>query len=121
LIKRDFAKAQEMLDTGLGFGPDQAELLADQGVLYAYTNKRREAEELMEAITTNRKISEDGKRIGLLYIHAALGNLDEAFAILMKQAETHAWPTLIKSEPVFEQIRKDPRFSDFCRKVGLPV
>jgi hypothetical protein len=55
-----------------------------------------------------------------VFIEAALGNLDEAFNALLRLAEIHAWPPLIKSLPVFEEMRRDPRFSEFCLKVGLP-
>ena len=53
-------------------------------------------------------------------IRSGLGDKDEVFRILMAQAENHSWDGLIKFGPFFEEYRKDPRFADFCRKVGLP-
>ncbi|MDG6990695.1 MAG: hypothetical protein JRM99_04655, partial [Nitrososphaerota archaeon] len=58
---------------------------------------------------------------GLVMIHAALGEVDQAFAILMEQAEHHSWYAFVKTDPMFEPLRGDPRFAEFCRKVGLPA
>jgi len=40
---------------------------------------------------------------------------------LMRGPETHAWPFLIKTLPVFEELRKDPRFKEFSLKMGIPA
>jgi hypothetical protein len=81
-------------------------------------DRRREAEEVLQVIMGNA--TEAARLQGHVFIEAALGNLDEAFNALLRLAEIHAWPPLIKSLPVFEEMRRDPRFSEFCLKVGLP-
>jgi adenylate cyclase len=118
MMKGEFAKAQEMLDKGLSINPDEPALILDQGLLYALTGRRKEAEEMLQQITNNR--NENVRLYGQLHIQAALGNLDEAFKALMRQAETHSWPFLLKSSPVLDGLRRDPRFIEFCKKVGLP-
>jgi hypothetical protein len=55
-----------------------------------------------------------------IFIHTALGEIDEAFKALNKASETHVWPFTIKTHPLFAELRKDPRFADFCRKMGIP-
>lgn len=119
MIKRDYAKAQEMLDMGLPISPKDIDLLADQGVLHLLTGKKREAQEVLNVIMGFE--IEDSRLQGTLFIRAAQGNFDEAFKVLMRMAETHSWPPLVKSLPVFEEMRKDPRFSKFCLNVGLPA
>jgi hypothetical protein len=54
-----------------------------------------------------------------LFINAALGENDEAFKALSRTTETHSWPMMIKTLPIFAGLRKDPRFADFCLKVGI--
>ena len=118
MLKHDYSKAQEMLKIGIEISSSDIDLLTDQGVLYTMTGRTKEAEEVLKAI---RVIPiEDSRLHGELFIRAAQGNLDEAFKALMRLAEIHSWPTLVKSLPVFEKMRTDPRFAEFCRKVGLP-
>ena len=110
--------AQEMVSTGLRISPTDIDLLTDQGLLYAFTDRRSEAEQVLRDIETN--MTEASRLQGQGFIHAALGNLDEAFKALLRMAEIHSWPPLIKSLPVFDDLRKDHRFAGFCLKVGLP-
>ncbi len=118
MLKRDFLKAQEVLDKGLGLNPGEPLLRLDQGLLYAFSGRRTEAERVMNEILSSK--AESVRLYGQLFIQAALGNLDEAFKALTRQEETHSWPFLIGSLPVFEGLRKDPRYFEFCKKMRLP-
>ncbi|HLZ40123.1 MAG TPA: hypothetical protein VKQ11_04135 [Candidatus Sulfotelmatobacter sp.] len=55
------------------------------------------------------------------YLYAILGDKDRAFAWLEKayQEKTHGMPFL-KEDPIWDEIRSDPRFSDLERRVGVP-
>jgi hypothetical protein len=57
---------------------------------------------------------------GLLFISAALGDLDKAFQALRRQEELHSWPFLVGSLPIFSELRKDPRYAQFASRMGLP-
>jgi len=118
LLRMDFLKAQEALNEGLAISPSEDFLLMDQGWLYAITGRRKEAEDSLRILS---KMAGPAGGWGQLFIHAALGNMDEAFEQLMKQAGDHSWHWLMKSLPYFEDMRKDPRFAEFCKKVGLPA
>jgi aryl carrier-like protein len=56
-----------------------------------------------------------------VWIRTQLGDIDEAFEALMRQAELHSWWGLIRFDPLFERLQKYPRFPEFCKKVGLPT
>ena len=114
----DFAKAQESLDAGLRIHPGETHLIAEQGVLYAFTSRREDAEKQLRLIRNYD--AEDARLFGEVRIQTALGNLDGAFKALFRQSEFHAWWWLIKNEPLFAELRKDPRFVEFCGKVGIP-
>ena len=51
-------------------------------------------------------------------MQAALGDLDEAFKTLMRKAEIHSWPYSIRVDPLYAEMRKDPRYLEFCRESG---
>ena len=117
MVLQDFIKAQEVLTQGMKADDREPSLRLDQGVLYALTGRRREAEEVLREIMTDS--IQAFRLYGQLFINAALGNLDQAFEALNKEAELHAWPFLIGSLPIFSELRKDPRYALFATKVGL--
>ncbi len=119
MMKGDFSGAQEMLDRGLQIDPGVPYLRLDQGVLYAATGRRKEAEDLLKEVEADDNTTEAGRLYCQVFVRAALGDLDAAFATLERQAELHSWPAMIKSLPVFEGLRKDHRFPGFCYRVGL--
>jgi adenylate cyclase len=124
MAKEDFGEAQKMVDAARSVGPDEPMVAVSQGLLFALSGKRKQAEDALEEMTTRGKES-SGLRAelllrGELFIQAALGNLDEAFEVLMQQAETHSWPFTVKIDPLYAKMRDDPRFLEFCKKVGIP-
>jgi adenylate cyclase len=117
MINGDFDKAQEWITRGLELNTREPLLRLNQGLLYAFTGRTKEAEASRKEIQGDKL--ESVRLYGQLFINAALGNLDEAFKALDRTAETHSWPALIKTLPVFAELRKDPRYTSFCGKVGL--
>jgi eukaryotic-like serine/threonine-protein kinase len=54
-------------------------------------------------------------------LHAALGNKDEAFEWLEKAyAERSSKLLDLKLDPDFDSLRRDPRYADLVRRIGLP-
>ena len=52
--------------------------------------------------------------------HVALGDFDTALALLDTATNSAAWRfQYLKSDPVWEPIRSDPRFEEVLRKIGL--
>ncbi len=119
MVRGDFAMAQELITKGLGISPTEPLLRLNQGLVYALTGRREEAERSMKEIMTDN--SEAVRIYGQLFIQSALGNLDEAFRALDRAAELHSWPYLIASLPIFAELRKDSRYSRFASKMGLPT
>ena len=119
MMRGEYEKAQEWISRGLELSPGEPILRLNQGLLYAFTGRTKEAEASMREMQADKH--EPVRLYGQLFINAALGNLEEAFKALDRTAETHSWPALIKTLPVFAELRKDPRYLGFCRKVGLPA
>ncbi|MDA4120951.1 MAG: tetratricopeptide repeat protein [Thaumarchaeota archaeon] len=119
MFKQDLVKAQELLTEGLRLNPSEPIMRLNQGLLYAFTGKRKEAEKVMDEIVHDS--TESARLYSQLFINAALGNLDEAFKAADRMTETHSWPFMIGSLPVFAELRKDSRYLDFSAKVGLPT
>ncbi|MGH9918875.1 MAG: adenylate/guanylate cyclase domain-containing protein [Nitrososphaerales archaeon] len=115
----DFVKGQEMLETARQLRPNELHGRITQGVLFALTGKVEEAQRVLDEIRRNN--NESASLAAQLEIETALGNIDEAYKALMRQTETHSWPFDIKWAPPYESLRRDARFPEFCRKVGIPT
>ena len=56
----------------------------------------------------------------LARIHLGLGRKDQAFEWLQRGIEERSfWITMLKVDPVYDEIRSDPRFRDLLRQVNL--
>jgi hypothetical protein len=63
-----------------------------------------------------------GDVVALAAVHAALGDNDEAFRLLMKAIDTreHSRLLFIKVDPPFASLRSDPRWADVLALMKLP-
>lgn len=94
-------------------------LMASLGYAYAAGGKRAEAKRMLAEIKT---ISAQSyvSAFWTAKIHAALGEKEEAFKYLQRAYEDRDFLLpRIKVEPGFQDMRSDPRFADFVRKVNL--
>jgi TolB-like protein/DNA-binding winged helix-turn-helix (wHTH) protein/Tfp pilus assembly protein PilF len=102
-------------------GPDDSDLMLDLGFAYAVNGERDEARKILAKLKAlhERGLAASGS-IGILY--GALGESDEAFAWLQRAyAERDPELTYIKIGRRFEPLRRDPRYQELVRRVGLPV
>jgi serine/threonine protein kinase len=95
------------------------EPLANLGVVYAYSGKRKEAGKILEELP---KLKE--QRIFSSYfmalIYAALNQKDQAFEWLERAyEERNLWIVNIKVDPIFDSIRSDPRYKALLKKMNL--
>ena len=118
IFEKDYPKAQEFIDRGLALNPVEPLLLINQGLVYAFTGKPDQARGMLRKLESLQR--ETPLTYSQIFIYTALGEIDEAFKALNKATETHVWPFTIKTHPLFSELRKDPRFADFCKKMGLP-
>ncbi len=119
LQKKDYAKGLGAIELGLELDPSDHLLRMYQGIAYAMSGRRQEATDELQELKKDK--FESNRLNAQLWINTALGDLDEAFKALMRQAETHAWWGLKKFDPLLERLRNDSRFSEFCKKVGIPT
>jgi len=117
--KGENSKAEQALNEAAKISPSDPGVILDRGLQFAYTGRKKEAEDVLAEVMRNP--AESVRLFAQLFINNALGNFDEAFEALMRQAETHSWPYSINVDTEFAEMRKDPRFAEFLKKVGLPV
>jgi TolB-like protein/Tfp pilus assembly protein PilF len=109
------------LKTAVTLADQSTETLAALAMAYAAAGMTNEAEEITGGL---EKLQ--GKRYVLPYniakIYAAAADKDKAFGWLEKAYE-EGNPDLIElnSEPVFDRLRTDGRFSDLMRRIGFQM
>ena len=100
-----------------GDSPDE---LASLGLAYALSGKSAEARKILEELRQRSKRKYLSPTV-IAGLHAALGERDQAFASLDKAYDERDFLLiLLRVEPMFDQLRPDPRFTDLLRRVGFP-
>ena len=89
------------------------------GQVYATAGYRGEALKILEQLQELSK-QQYVTPYGVGRIYAALGQKEEAFCWLETAYEQRAnWMVLLKVDPLFDDLRSDPRFQDLLRRMNF--
>ena len=111
------AELQKALDLS---GGDTNEVAA-LGRAYALSGRTADAMKTLTELTM-RSQQTYVQPYWVAVIHVALGDTDQAFDWLEKAfVDQSASLALLKVDPAFDPVRKDPRFTDMVRRLGLPA
>jgi TolB-like protein/Flp pilus assembly protein TadD len=95
--------------------------MAAAGFLYGTQGKRAEAEGVLQEFAALQREGKYASSYAIAVIDAGLGERDRALAHLEDAfRERSHWLVWLKRDPRWDSIRKDPRFRDLVRRVGLP-
>ena len=94
---------------------------ASVGWAYAVLGRRADALAVIEALE-QRPQKRFAPRYDLAVIHAGLGEVDRAFALLDEAVTTHDPESMILPvDPRLDGLRGDSRFAALLRRMGLPL
>ena len=118
-VKGQYANAVRILDD---FKESQGIFLGSglRGYVYAKSGKRAEALRIIN------ELNEQSKHGYVLpesyaFVYAGLGDKDQAIAWLQKSCDQSSlYLQSLKVEPMFDELRSDPRFTEVVRCVGVP-
>lgn len=114
-----FSPAIEEFERGRALAPESTLLVAALARAYALSGRKPDAEALLKnlnAVARVRYVS----ALDRASVHAALGQLDEAFAWLERAVHDRAnLLTYLKVEPAYDTLRPDPRFARILRTMGF--
>lgn len=117
MARGDLEEAQKMVDVARSLTPEEPSIAVSQGLIFAMSGNREGVESELRKVMTSK--IETARLWGEIQLQAALGNLDDVFRILTRQAQTHSWAFDIRIDPLFAKVRADPRFKEFCQQVGI--
>jgi TolB-like protein/Tfp pilus assembly protein PilF len=109
----EFQKAADL-------SPNDRLTLRDLGYGYAVAQKRKEALAVLTRLKSNYEKGEAYPQ-DVAAVYVGLGEMDQAFAWLNKSLETRTGRLLrIGYHIPFEAVRRDPRYAEIRRRMGLP-
>ena len=99
-----------------GDSPDEP---AELGRAYARSGRKTEALKIADDLKEQSRRRYISPCV-IASLYAALGDKDQAFIWLDKAYEAHDFIlVLLKVEPMFDNLRSDPRFTVLLKRVGL--
>ena len=118
-MKGEYDKAIASLERAIPLaGPN----LGPQAVMawsYAKAGDRAKARSILDDLD-KKSPGGHASHYSRAYVYAALGDLDRAFAML-DQAVEERWPYVgsVTVLPPYDELRSDPRYQQFLKKIGL--
>jgi len=93
--------------------------LSDLGRVYALTGRRSEAVKILNELFESSKQG-DRVSVDISQIYLGLGDKDKSFEWLEKAYQERSWGLLyLKTQPLWDSLRSDPRFAELLRKMKL--
>jgi tetratricopeptide (TPR) repeat protein len=110
----------DLCESGLQHSPANLVFLYIAGQSYARSGQQKRAEQVIEKIRAQSEM-QYVQPYSLARIYTELGDKDKAFVELQKAFEQRDWwvPRL-KTDPLMDSLRDDPRYLDLLKGLGLP-
>ena len=90
------------------------------GYAYAASGRRGEAQEILEELKERAK-QRHVTPYWMAMIYVGLGEKDKPFEWFEKAFEERSlWLLFLKTDPMLDSLRSDPRFADLLRHIGFP-
>jgi tetratricopeptide (TPR) repeat protein len=119
LQKKRYEEAVAEYQKAIPLSGDSPDEPASLGCAYALSGRTREAQQVLAELKERAKRTYISPTV-IAFIHISLGEKDQAFALLDKAYEGRDFILVtLKTEPMFDSLRSDPRFAGLLRRVGL--
>jgi TolB-like protein/DNA-binding winged helix-turn-helix (wHTH) protein/Tfp pilus assembly protein PilF len=120
LKKSMYKEGMREFEKGVAISPGDMIALTGLGYGYAVTGGRAQAEKVLDKLKELSK-QQYVSAVWRAKIYAGLAEKDKAFEWLEKAYEDHSIVSVgyIKTNPMFDPLRSDPRFADILRRTNL--
>ena len=118
--KAMYDEAMAEFEKGVSAHPDYPEALTGLGYGYAVTGRRADAEKVLARLNELSK-REFISPVWMAKIYSGLGEKDKAFESLKRAYEDRSIVSVayIKTNPMLDPLRSDPRFAELLRRLNL--
>lgn len=120
MYKGEYEPAIPEFQKSIPFSGDSPDEPASLALAYAQSGNKAAARKILDELKQQSKRKYIAPSV-FASLHGALGESDQAFAWFDKAYEERDnLIILLKVEPMFDQFRSDPRFTNLLRRIGLP-
>ena len=118
--KSMYKEAMAEFEKAISFSPNDLGGLTGLGYGYAVTGKRADAERVLARLNELSR-QEFVSPVWMAKIYSGLGDKDKAFDALERAYEDRSIVTVafIKTNPMLDPLRSDPRFTELLRRTNL--
>ena len=118
----EYAQAAETLGRAVEISGNSSRFVADYASALAMVGNRAESLSILAELETQLAAGSDVSFYESASVHAALGNLDQAFVYLEAALVEGTWQVAyMKVDPMLGPLRLDSRFSDLLLRAGFPA
>ena len=122
--QRRYEEAIKELETAVKLSEGEGWTLSDLAVCYAVSGKKAQAQSLLNDIE-EKYDKREALGQELAYVHAALGQKEQAFTWLEKDFQVRSGSLFLiayspRGDILRETLSSDPRWNDLLRRIGLP-
>jgi TolB-like protein/DNA-binding winged helix-turn-helix (wHTH) protein/Tfp pilus assembly protein PilF len=116
--KGQYREAIAAYQEAIKLGDSSPDIQIYLGAAYAKAGERERAQAILKRLEMGKEYISP---TGLANLHVALGEREQAFALLERAYAAHDQQLIFLGvEPEFDPLRSDPRFTGLMRRVGLP-
>ena len=118
--KSMYKEAMAEFEKAISFSPNNLEGLTGLGYGYAVTGKRADAERVLARLNELSR-QEFVSPVWMAKIYSGLGDKDKAFDALERAYEDRSIVSVayVKTNPMLDPLRSDPRFTELLRRTNL--
>ena len=116
-----YESAIREMQKAIEFSSPSVDYISGLGYAYALAGRTGDAVKILEELKEKKK---NGfiSSYWLSQVYIGLGNRGKAMEYLLKSVESHDFPSLPIgiNDPIFDDLRSDPRFKEIKRRMNLP-
>lgn len=118
MMKGMYAEAIAAFREKIRLGAGRSTLYIGIAIAYARAGDHQQARAILRQLLAGNEYVSPAD---LPNLYAALGEWDQAFALLDKAVAAHDIALIyMGNEPVNDSLRRDPRFAGILRRIGFP-
>jgi len=114
-LRGEYDKAIEHAQHAVQLGTSHRRAVAHLGYVFGVAGRKEEANGILEQLEADPNVAASE----LAIVQMGLGHTDEVLQLLEKGFDDRTYVLPLKTEPIFEPVRSNPRFKSLLQRAGF--